>query len=162
MNIVEFLKHVTDSSGLITFLVSMLPIIELRGAIPVGVELGLSHIQAMIISIIGNMFPVPLIIIFIRRIFAWLRKHIPKLEHFVTRMEQKAESKREYIQKSELLGLMLLVAIPLPGTGAWTGALIAALLDIRLRRAMPAIFAGVVIAGIAITGITFGFTSIFR
>lgn len=158
---VEFLKNLTDNSALVTFIISMIPVIELRGAIPIGVSLGLSHISALCISVIGNMLPVPFIIVFIRQIFAFMRKHMPFLNNFVAKMEQKVENNRDFIYKWQLLGLALFVAIPLPGTGAWTGALIAAFMDIRLRRAVPSILLGVIVAGLLITGITYGFTGIF-
>lgn len=146
---------------LITFFTSMVPVLELRGAIPLGVSLGLSHFDAMIISIIGNLVPIPFIILFVRRIFLWIKKHIPKLSRFITKIEDRAIAKSDKVQKWQLFGLCLFVAIPLPGTGAWTGALIAALLDMRLKRAMPAITLGVLIAGLLITGITYGFVEIF-
>ena len=147
---------------LITFIVSMLPIVELRGAIPIGVGiLGLPiHIAAMI-SLVGNMLPVPFIILFIRKIFGWMRVRSKRLGAFVDKLERKAKSKGDKLYRGELIGLMVFVAIPLPGTGAWTGALIASLLDIRLKAALPAIGAGVLIAGILVTGITYGFASLF-
>ena len=150
------------SKCVITLIISMLPIIELRGAIPIGVGvLGLPIHTAAIISLIGNMLPVPLIIIFIRKIFGWMQKKSRRLGRWADRLEQKAKSKGSKLYRSELIGLMIFVAIPLPGTGAWTGALIAAMLDIRLRAALPAIGAGVIIAGTLITGITYGFASLF-
>ena len=161
MDLISFLQNTGAGRVLITFLISMTPIFELRGAIPVGVSMGLSHWGALMISIIGNMVPVPLIILFIRKIFSWLRVKIPSLENFINKLEQKAESKKGLIEKWKFFGLYILVAIPLPGTGAWTGALVAALLDIRLKRAIPAILLGVLTAGILVTGITFGFTEIF-
>ena len=161
MSLVEILKQSAWGEALITFAVSMVPVIELRGAIPIGVGLGLSPWVAMLVSVIGNMVPVPFIILFIRRIFAWMRRHFPKLDGLVTRLENKAHLKGETVKKYKYLGLCIFVAIPLPGTGAWTGALIAALLDMRLKRALPAIFLGVLIAGCLITGITYGFTVIF-
>ena len=148
---------------LITFAVSMLPIVELRVGIPLGVSLGLSHWASMLLCIVGNLLPVPFIILFIRRFFAWLRGRSARLVDLVARLEAKAESPRaNLIYKSEILGLILFVAIPLPGTGAWTGALIAALLRIRIKTAMPAIALGVIVAGFLITGLTFGFTHIFN
>lgn len=91
------------------------PIIELRGAIPIGVGLGMGHWSAMLISIFGNLVPVPFIIIFIRRIFMWMRKKLPKLGGLVDRMEKKVENKKEFMYKWQLIGLVILVAIPLPG-----------------------------------------------
>ncbi len=111
---------------LLTFLVAMVPVVELRGAIPFGVVRGLNLWTAIIASVLGNLVPVPFIILFIRRIFAWMRAHMPKLDGLVTRMEKKAEKNRATVEKYAFWGLAILVAIPLPGTGAWTGALVAA------------------------------------
>ena len=141
---------------LLTFLVAMVPVVELRGAIPFGVVRGLNLWTAIIASVLGNLVPVPFIILFIRRIFAWMRAHMPKLDGLVTRMEKKAEKNRAAVEKYAFWGLAILVAIPLPGTGAWTGALIAALLNLRLKLAVPAITAGVFLAGIIISLLTYG------
>ena len=136
---------------LTVFLVSMVPVVELRGAIPVGYGLGIDNIWVLtILAVLGNLVPVPFIILFIKSIFAWIRKHLPKLDGLITKLENRAHSKSEKVQKSAFWGLFVFVAIPLPGTGAWTGALIAAMLDMRLKRAFPAIVAGVVTAGIVI------------
>src|SRR6056297_2071900 len=137
----------TAKAILLTLFMSMLPIIELRGAIPVGISEGLGFYQAFIIAIIGNLIPVPFIVLFIRSIFNWLRNKSDFLNKLVERMESKAENKKELVEKYEWWGLVLIVAIPLPGTGAWTGSLVAAILDIRLKRAFPAIALGVLIAG---------------
>ena len=141
---------------LLTFLVAMVPVVELRGAIPFGVVRGLNLWTAIIASVLGNLVPVPFIILFIRRIFAWMRAHMPKLDGLVTRMEKKAEKNRAAVEKYAFWGLAILVAIPLPGTGAWTGALVAALLDMRLKSAVPSILLGVIIAAGIMTALTFG------
>ena len=141
---------------LLTFLISMVPVIELRGAVPIGYGKGLNIWVAVAVSIIGNLLPAPFIIIFIRRIFAFLRKINSKFNSLVTRLEKRAENKSDIVKKYSFWGLFLLVAIPLPGTGAWTGALVAAMLDMRLKRAMPAITLGVVAAGIVVAFITCG------
>ena len=140
---------------------SMVPVIELRGAIPFGVAQGLGLWQAIIISVLGNLLPVPFIILFIRKIFAWLRKISPKLNALVTKLEQRAEGKSEKVLKYAFWGLFLLVAIPLPGTGAWTGSLVAAMLDMRLKKAFPAIALGVIAAGVIVSVITYGVTAVF-
>lgn len=147
---------------LTTFFVAMLPVAELRVAIPLGYDMGLSHLGSMLVSICGNMVPVPFIILFIRHIFAWLRKRSARFERIVSGLERRAEGKSDLVHKYGLIGLTILVAIPLPGTGAWTGSLVAAMLGLRLKHAIPAIFVGVVIAGILMTGITYGFTEIFH
>lgn len=138
------------TKALITFLISMVPVIELRGAIPVGIGAGLEPWLVCVLSIIGNMLPVPFILLFIRKILEWMKTR-PKLGKIAHKLEARAHSKSGKVRQSQLIGLCLFVAIPLPGTGAWTGALIAALMDIRMRRALPTILLGVVIAGIIVT-----------
>ena len=140
---------------LITLFTAMIPVVELRGAIPAGTAAGLPVYVAFIIAFIGNMIPVPFIILFIRNVFAWLRQRNDKLDAFVTKLEDRAMKKADLVRKYERLGLVLLVAIPLPGTGAWTGALVAALLDIRLRDAIPLISLGVLISGLIVMMITY-------
>ncbi len=162
MNLIDILKQTEAGEMLITFFVAMLPILELRGAIPLGVGMGLNHMTAMLVSMIGNFVPVPFIILFIRRIFKWLRRRFDRVATVLDKIERRARGKWEKVHMYQFWGLMILVAIPLPGTGAWTGALIAALMNMRLRNAMCAIFLGVVVAGFLITGLTFGFTSILN
>ena len=159
--IVEAITGADVGKYLATFIISMIPVIELRGAIPIGVSLGLSHVEAMGISIIGNMLPVPFIILFIRPIFKWMTKKSEKLGRLATKLETKAEGKWDKIHRYQFFALTLFVAIPLPGTGAWSGALIAAVMNMRLRNALPSVLRGGLIAGILVTGITYGFTSIF-
>ena len=142
------------------FGISMIPVVELRGAIPVGVGLGLPAWQVTLAAMAGNLLPIPFLILFTRRVFEWLRKMSPRLERLVARLENKAASKEHLIRKYEVLGLVILVAIPLPGTGAWTGALVAAVFDMRLKRAMPAITLGVVIAGIIVTLLSCGVAAV--
>ncbi|MBQ5739194.1 MAG: small multi-drug export protein [Oscillospiraceae bacterium] len=138
----------------------MLPIVELRGGLPAGVAMGLPIPEAFLAAFLGNMLPVPFIILFIRKIFKFIRVHIPRLGALVDRLEQKAYSKSDKVVQYETWGLLAFVAIPLPGTGAWTGALIAAVLDLRLKRAIPVITLGVLIAGGIITALTYGITVI--
>ena len=146
---------------LLTFFISMVPVLELRGAIPFGVAHDLSLPVAVIVSIIGNLVPVPFIILFIRKIFNFIRHHIPKFDNLVTRLEARAEKKSDIVLKYAFWGLMILVAVPLPGTGAWTGALVAAMLNMRMKRALPAIAVGVVVAAIIVTIVTYGVAAIF-
>ena len=113
-------------------------------------------ICAISASVAGNLLPVPFIILFIRQVFAWLRQRNAKLDALVNRLESRAESKRTTVERYAFWGLVILVAVPLPGTGAWTGALIAALLNMKMKQAIPIIFVGVCIAGIIVTGITYG------
>lgn len=146
---------------LYTFFVSMLPVIELRGAIPIGYSLGLEWPVAALVSIVGNMLPVPFILFFIRKIFKWMKDH-NKFANMVYRLERRALNKAASMTKKgklyryELVALCIFVAIPLPGTGAWTGALIAALLNMRIKYAVPAIFLGVIIAAALVTSATYG------
>ena len=139
-----------------TFLISMLPVIELRGGLPYGIAFGLDYPVALTAAVLGNLVPVPFIIVFIRRVFAWIRSLFPKCDAVITKLEKKAHLKGRLVKKYSALGLCILVAIPLPGTGAWTGALVAALLDIRLKKAVPAIVLGVLIAAMIMTVITYG------
>ena len=145
---------------LMTFLMAMVPVIELRGAIPYGVLQGLSIGEALAVSIAGNLAPIPVLIVFTRRVFEWLKGKSTHLNRLVLKLEAKAESKKETVEKWEFLGLVILVAIPLPGTGAWTGALVAAMMDMRLKRAFPAVVIGVIIAGIIVSIVTFGVDAI--
>ena len=138
-----------------TMLVSMLPVIELRGGIPFGVALGLNPWVAFAASIVGNILPLPFILVYIRRIFLWMRRHMPRLNALVDKLEQKAHIKGRKVTKYKDLGLMIFVAIPLPGTGGWTGALVAAFLNMPLRKAMPALVGGVFIAGFLVTFLTY-------
>ena len=141
---------------LLTFGVAMMPVLELRGAIPVGVANGLDLWTAIGVSIIGNLVPVPFIIIFIRKIFAWMKKVSKKFHALVEKLENRAEEKSEVVLKYAFWGLVVLVAIPLPGTGAWTGALVAAMLNMRLKKAFPAIALGVLIAAVIVSFATYG------
>ncbi len=142
------------------FAISMVPVIELRGAIPVGLSLGVPYWAVFATALFGNLLPVPILILFTTQVFGWLRKKSPLLERFVSRMERKAEAKRELVDRYKFLGLFILVAIPLPGTGAWTGSLVSAVFGIDLKHAMPAIALGVLTAGIVVSLISYG-VSIF-
>lgn len=144
-----------------TLIISMVPVIELRGALPIAVANGLQYPIAIIVSIIGNLIPVPFIIIFIRKIFEWMRRISKKLDLLVSKLEARAESKSDVVQKYAFWGLFILVAIPLPGTGAWTGALVAAMLNMRLKKAFPAIALGVVGAAAIVTFVTYGADLLF-
>ncbi len=157
----SFLWNTFLGKILMTLLISMIPVIELRGAIPIAVANGLSFPVALIVSFIGNLIPVPFIIIFIRKIFEWMRKISPKLNSLVTKLEQRAEKKSDVVLKYAFWGLFILVAIPLPGTGAWTGALVAAMLNMRLKSAFPAIAIGVAGAGAIVAFITYGADKLF-
>ena len=134
-----------------TAAVSMIPVVELRGGIPFGVLLDLQPVEAYLAAVMGNMVPVPLIIVYIRRVFLWTRRQFPKLGGLVDALERKAHLKGRMVLKYRYLGLFIFVALPLPGTGAWTGALAAAFLNMRLRNAAPSIFMGLLTAGLIVT-----------
>ena len=158
MDMMQWLTDTMAGEFTLTMLVSMLPVVELRGGIPFGVAAGLPVWAAFIAAVIGNLIPVPFIIVYIRRIFQWMRRRLPRLNRLVDALERKAHLKGENVTKYKYLGLIVLVAIPLPGTGAWTGSLAAAFLDMRLNKAIPSIVAGVLIAGLAIGLLAHGFT----
>lgn len=141
--------------------IAALPVVELRLAIPAGLAMELEAVPCFVAAFIGNMLPVPFIILFTRRVFTFLRRRSGRLDKLVTGMEKRALEKAQLVRRYELIGLLILVAIPLPGTGAWTGSLIAALLDIRMKSAVPVIAAGVFIAGIIVSVISYSTISIF-
>ena len=160
MDLMQWLTETYAGEFCFTILVSMIPVIELRGGIPFGVAAGLPVWAAYLAAVIGNMIPVPFIIVYIRRIFMWMRRRLPKLNSLVDKLERKAHLKGQKVTRYKYLGLAIFVAIPLPGTGAWTGALAASFLDMPLRKAIPSIAAGVVVAGAAISILTFGVSSL--
>ncbi len=154
MELFEWLTDTTAGQFVFTMLVSMIPIIELRGGLPFGVALGLPYYLAFPAAVIGNIIPAPFIIVYIRRIFDLMRRRMPRLNGLVDRMEQKAHLKGQKVTKYKYIGLWLFVAIPLPGTGAWTGSLAAAFLDTRLKKALPAVVLGVITAGCIMLALT--------
>lgn len=158
---ITWITSTTLGKIIATFFISMVPVIELRGGLPYGITLGLDYPLALTAAVLGNMVPVPFIIIYIRHIFSWLRKRSTWWDEKITRLEKKAHLKGRVVRKYSTIGLCILVAIPLPGTGAWTGALVAAVLDMRLKKAIPAIFLGVCIAAAIMTMVTFGLIHIF-
>ena len=139
-----------------TLIMGMTPVVELRGAIPFGLAMGLDPVTCYIAAVIGNCIPIPFIILFIEHVFRIMRKMSPKFGALVDKLEKRAEEKSDVVQKYALWGLVILVAIPLPGTGAWTGSLVAALMNIPLRKSGPACVFGVLIAGIAVMAISTG------
>lgn len=130
----------------IVFLISMIPILELRGALLVaGPLLGVPVAKAIPLCIIGNIIPVPFILLLITPVFKWM-KGTKLFKPVVDKLEAKAMSKSDKIEKYEFWGLVLFVGIPLPGTGAWTGSLIAALLGVKFKKAFPAVILGIFMA----------------
>lgn len=123
------------------FLISMVPILELRGGLLLATVLKIPMLQAVIACVIGNIIPIPFILLFIRQIFKWLKK-TKLFRPLIEKLENRAMGKSDKIKKYEFWGLVLFVGIPLPGTGAWTGALIASLLEVDLKKSVPAILLG--------------------
>ncbi len=140
---------------LIPFIVSVCPILELRGGIIAARIVGMKLIPAFIICFVGNMLPLPFVLLFIKKIFAFFRdkKFFGKI---VQKLEARAESKGEKFKKGEAISLFLFVAIPLPGTGGWTGALVASLLNMPVKKSLPIITAGVFCAGLIMSLLMYG------
>ena len=142
------------------FFISLLPVIELRGSIPIGYYQGLPWYTNMITSIIGNILPVPFILLFVVKVFEFMKKR-NIMVNIIEKIEKRAMSRSESIANKEFLGLMLFVAIPFPGTGAWTGALIAALLQFERKKSFFYIGLGVIIAATVMTLASYGVISFF-
>ena len=140
---------------LFVFFVSMLPLIELRGGILIGSLLGIPLIQGNIICILGNILLIPFILLLIKKIFAFMKDH-NILKGLVLKLEDRASKKSDGAEKGEFAFLLAFVGIPLPGTGAWTGALIASLLEFDIKKASLAIFLGVLVATILMDIISYG------
>ena len=142
------------SRELIVFIISMLPILELRGGLIVSSFLGIEMWKGIAICVTGNILPVPFILLLITPVFNWLKK-TRYIRPLVEKLENRAMRKKDSIGKYQFLGLMLFVGIPLPGTGAWTGSLLAALLDIKFKRAFPAVILGILMATVIMTVVSY-------
>lgn len=140
--------------ALYLLIISMLPVVELRGSIPVAALMDVPWPEAYVLCVVGNMVPVPFLVLFSRRIFNYLRRGI--LKKPVQWVERRMGKKAITVKKYRALGLFILVMIPLPGTGAWTGALVAAALNMRLKHALISIFFGVAAAGGIMTVLSYG------
>lgn len=140
---------------LIVFIISMFPVLELRGGMIAAKLLGVELLKAFVICYAGNILPIPFILLFIRRIFKFL-KRFEKIGGLIEKLEVRSMRKSEQVQRWRNWGLLVFVAIPLPGTGGWTGALIAALLDIRIRTSFPIIALGVLIANLIMSVFSYG------
>ena len=152
--LLDFLNFL--SVELSVMLTAALPVIELKGAIPVGISLGMTPLHAAAVAFVGSMVPVPIILFTVRPVFNYLKstRAFKKMVYKLT--DRSLKNNGGKIQRYGLWGLILLVAVPLPGTGVWSGSLIAALLDMRFKWAFPAILVGNLIAGILIMGISEG------
>lgn len=156
--IIEFFKNTFGHGpfkAVAVLLISMIPVLELRAGIPVGYALQLPWVETFLVAVIGNLIPIPFILLFIKHIFAFMKKHniFPKL---VEKLENRAAKKSGSVSSMEFWGLVIFVGIPLPGTGGWTGALVAALLEMDFKKAMLACTLGVFIAAFIVTLVTYG------
>ena len=137
------------------FIISMIPILELRGGLLAASLLKLSAAKALPICIVGNIIPIPFILLFIRQIFKWMKK-TKLFRGLIIKMENRAMGKSDQIKRYEFLGLLLFVGIPLPGTGAWTGALIASLLEVDIKKSSIAILCGLFMASAIMYIVSYG------
>lgn len=140
-------------------IISMLPVIELRGGIPAGAVLNVPWYECYALCVLGNMIPVPFLILFSRPIFRWVKTTF--LRPLIHKIEEKVDIRSQKIKKYQMLGLFTFVMIPLPGTGAWMGSLIAAALEMRLKNAFLCILAGVMAAGLIMTLLSYGTVAVF-
>ena len=138
----------------VIFIISLLPILEMRGGMIAATLLGVPYVRALIICVIGNIIPIPFILLFIKKIFAWL-KNFKTTGRFVNWLEAKTLKKRGQIDKFGFWGLILFVGIPLPGTGGWTGALLASLLGIPVKKSSFAIGLGICLCAIIMSVATY-------
>ena len=144
-------------------LCAMLPVIELRGAIPLGAALSLPWWQNYLFAVLGNMIPVPFILLFIKKVIAWMTaSRVRFFNKIGTWLTNKAEKNRQRVEKYSFLGVCLFVAIPLPVTGAWTGSLVAAVIDMKLWKALLSCLLGVMIAGVIMTLASYGVVAAFQ
>lgn len=143
------------SKEIVVFIISMIPILELRGGLIVSSLLQVPITTAIPLCIIGNIIPIPFILLFIKQVFKWMKK-IKIFRGLIEKLENRAMSKSDNIKKYEFWGLVLFVGIPLPGTGAWTGSLIAALLDVDFKKAVLAELLGIAIATIIMSLLSYG------
>lgn len=156
-NIVESLVNLFDGLGkeVIVFIISMLPILELRGGLLAASILNLDFIPGFIISILGNILPIPIVLLFLDKILRWLEKY-KVTKNFVKKLENKILSKKKQIEKYGYIGLILFVGIPLPGTGAWTGSALAVLLNMDKKKSFLYIILGIILASIIMSILSYG------
>ena len=143
------------SREMVIFLISMMPILELRGGLLAAKLLGVGNLKAIPICVIGNIIPIPFILLFIKKILQWMKK-VKAFAPVALWLEKKAMGKSDKIKKYEFWGLVMFVGIPLPGTGGWTGSLIAALLDVDIRKASLAVLLGIAIATVIMSFVSYG------
>lgn len=155
LSLFEAFKAIPFGSEISVFIISLLPILELRGGLLAAGLLNLNPIIAYIVSIVGNLLPIPFILLFLTPVFNWMKK-TKLLRKIVEKMEDKAEKHKDKFEKGEFIALILFVGIPLPGTGAWTGALVASVMGMDKKKAMLAIVLGVILASIIMMILSYG------
>ena len=143
------------------FIIAMIPVIEQKGAIILGAAMGLPWWDVLLVAVLGNMVPMPFVLLLGRRVFDWAKK-FRVFGKIVARIEKKVASGSEKSQGKFLLGLLCLVTVPIPGTGGWTGSLLSALMGIRLRRSLPVICCGILLGGIIMTLGAYGIVGAFQ
>lgn len=149
-------------SALLIIFIGFLPVLEIRGAVIMGVGLGMPWPMAYIFGLIGNLIPVPFLLLLLKPVFKYMRRNrkLRKFSNWVVKRAIRKIRDNPSILKYTILGLTIFVAVPLPGTGVWTGAVIAALLDMKLKHAMPALAVGAAIAGVIVLITTLGVISL--
>ena len=158
--IVTFLQDKIPEE-LVVFVISLFPVLELRGGLIAASLMDIEWWKAFAFCFLGNMLPMPFILLFIRKIFKLMKKWGP-LGTIVDKLEEKAHKHSDKVEKYGFWGLFILVAIPLPGTGGWTGALVAALMDLRMKKALPAIALGILAAGVIVGTLSYGIVGLFN
>ncbi|MBR5011424.1 MAG: small multi-drug export protein [Clostridia bacterium] len=153
-SIVEWFSNFPIPKEVVTFIISMLPVLELRGGMVAAALMNIPYFEALGICLAGNILPIPFLLLLINPLFAWM-KGTKLLRPIVERLEKRTLSKKDKLEKGEFWGLLIFVGIPLPGTGAWTGAMLAALLGIKLKKSSVAIGLGVVLAAAIMSFITY-------
>ncbi|MDR0314794.1 MAG: small multi-drug export protein [Oscillospiraceae bacterium] len=138
-------------------IISMMPVLELRGGMIAAKLMGVELVPALVICFIGNIIPIPFILMFIKRIFAFMKNH-GILVNFIQRLERRADEKGSQVKnyKYEKIGLLAFVAIPLPGTGGWTGSLVASMLNMKIKDSFPIVVAGILIAEVIMAFFSYG------
>lgn len=157
--VIEFIYH-NLGPELAVFMAAVLPVVEVRGAIPLGISLGLAPFDALTISVIGSMFPVPFLLLAVQRIFRFLGQFLV-FEKLINRITTRTLVKSKQVERYGMWGLLAFVGVPLPGTGVWTGSLIAVMLGMPIRLALPTLLLGDLIAGLAVLMVTQGVAALF-
>ncbi len=157
-NVIEWFKGIPEE--LIVFIISMMPILELRGGLVAASLLGIDWIVAFPICIIGNILPIPFVLFFFNKIIAWLKK-TKLFGKLAEKLESRAREKSAKLEGAKFWGLLIFVGVPLPGTGGWTGAMAAALLEMRVKKSAPTILLGILLAGVIMSVLAYFIPGLF-